>query len=322
MKTKLLTCCLSALLGTQLGIQIGTAKTAQEYNAQAIADLFYKLNGDKNPHKKINHTKGFCANANFLPKKGIDKILHIPMLQQHSIPTLVRYSLSGGNPNASDKSKVRGMALKIQGNQEIWEIVMTNTEINFAKNPQEFYEYFSRMLPSTQESTRQAINNKPFAKNYHSYLETLGITKSVANTPFYSVHTFWFKNKKGQEVAARFKFVPREGVAYLTEEEIKQYSDDFLRSDFLAKIKETPIIYDMYLVYANKGDKTDDTTALWEGKHKEVLVGSLEVTQDQGTACNSDVFMPSNLPQGVSEPKDELFTLRNEVYGITFGRRQ
>lgn len=111
-------------------------------------------------------------------------------------------------------------------------------------------------------------------------------------------------------------------MAYLKENELQKLSNDFLESDFKEKSKKAPIAYKMILVLANPKDKTDDTTALWSGKHKEIEVGTLLVKQYNGDVCNGDVFMPNVLPNGVEAPKDPLFETRNDVYSITFGRRQ
>lgn len=50
-----------------------------EYDAEKIADVFYALNGDtNNPHKKINHAKGFCAIGEFKPAKISPKSFKSP----------------------------------------------------------------------------------------------------------------------------------------------------------------------------------------------------------------------------------------------------
>ncbi|CAM3362405.1 catalase [Helicobacter labetoulli] len=301
------------------------ANEAKQYDAEGIADVFYALNGDsKDPHKKINHTKGFCANGEFIPVDNITKTLNIPLLKEKSINTLVRYSLGGAM--LSDKSKPRGMALKIQGQQDEWEIVMLNTEINFAKNPQEFGEFFAMRIPKDDKVDTAYITKRTSEvasyKNFEEYMKNVGITGSVANTMYHSIHTFYFKDSKNKLIPARFKFVPASGVAYLKENELQKLSNDFLESDFKEKAKKAPIAYKMILVLANPKDKTDDTTALWSGKHKEIEVGTLLVKEHRGDVCNGDVFMPSMLPNGVEAPKDPLFDIRNETYGITFGRRQ
>ncbi len=315
-------CIVSGLL---IAAMSAYANETKQYDAEGIADVFYALNGDsKDPHKKINHTKGFCANGEFIPADNITKTLNIPLLKEKSINTLVRYSLGGAM--LSDKSKPRGMALKIQGQQDEWEIVMLNTEINFAKNPQEFGEFFAMRIPKDGKVDTAYIAKRTSEvasyKNFEEYMKNIGITGSVANTMYHSIHTFYFKDSKNKLIPARFKFVPANGVAYLKENELQKLRNDFLESDFKEKSKNAPIAYKMILVLANPKDKTDDTTALWSGKHKEIEVGTLLVKEHRGDVCNGDVFMPSMLPNGVEAPKDPLFDIRNETYGITFGRRQ
>ena len=119
-----------------------------------------------------------------------------------------------------------------------------------------------------------------------------------------------------------FAFVPVMGEKGLTPDEAKKLGNDFLEADFKNKVASKPIEYKMMLILANPKDKTDDTTALWSGKHKEVQIATLRVTKYDGEGCNRDVFMPAVLPKGVGAPKDPLFETRNEVYSITFGKRQ
>lgn len=313
--------CSSVMLNAQ------DTKKPIAYDAEKIADVFYALSGDpKDPHKKINHAKGFCALGSFMPAKDITQKIDLPLLGEQNIPVQVRYSLGGGNRNASDKSKPRGMALKLGGKSDSWEIVMLNTEINFAKNPQEFGEFFAMRVPKNGKVDTDYIAKKTQEvesyKNFDNYLKGIGITGSVANTAYYSIHTFYFKDAKSKKfVPARFKFVPTQGVSYLSEEALKKSGDNFLESDFKSKSAKAPISYKMILVFANPQDSLD-TTALWSGQHKELEVGELQVSKYDGVGCNGDVFMPIILPSGVEAPKDPLFQTRNDTYGITFGRRQ
>ena len=92
-----------------LGLSLCSVLWAQSgTDSESIAELFYTLNGDaKDPHKKINHTKGFCAIGELVPVKDITKTYDIPLLKESAIPTQVRFSLGGGNPNASDGTKGR-----------------------------------------------------------------------------------------------------------------------------------------------------------------------------------------------------------------------
>lgn len=297
------------------------ASSDDGYTAEKIADIFYKLNGDpSDPHRKINHSKGFCASGEFIPNKSLS--IDVPLLKSGAINAEVRYSLGGAIMD--DKSKTRGMALRLLGNKEQWTMVMLNTEINFAKNPKEFGQFFEMKIPvnGKVDTEKIAKMTKEVAsyRNFEAYTNKMGISK-LENTPYYSIHTFMFK--KGDKMyPARFKFVPKDGIKYLSENELSKLDKDFLLSEFKTYTSNKPVEYDMYLVYANKGDVIDDTTALWSGKHKEEYVGTLKVSKYVGEDCNKDVFFPSDLPNGVNPPKDPLFDIRNATYGITFGRRQ
>ena len=232
-----------------------------------------------------------------------------------------------GGALKTDKSKPRGLAIKLNGENEAWTMVMLNTEINFAKNPQEFGQFFEMNIPVNRkvdkENVAKLMKEVDSYRNFIEYNSKRGITPSVSNIEFYSIHTFMFKDKKsGDMIPARWKFVPVDSIKYLTKEESEKKSDKFLEDDFSKYVKNKPVSYKMYLVYANKNDVTNDTTALWTGEHKEDFVGTLNVSEYSGNECNSDVYFPSEIPTGVGAPNDPLFDVRNQAYAITFGKRQ
>ncbi|WP_104722639.1 catalase family peroxidase [Helicobacter mesocricetorum] len=313
-----------ALACSLLG-SIAIAQESKTYDAEDIADIFYQLNSSpQDPKRKINHAKGFCASGVFEPAKDITTTIDVPLFEQTSIPMEIRYSLGGAIMD--DKSKARGMALRFQGDNHHWTMVMLNTEVNFAKNPQEFGQFFEMRIPVNgkvdTEKIKRLTQEVDSYRNHAAIVDKMGIS-SLENTPFYSIHTFWFQTPKEKDlIPARWKFIPKDGIKYLDKEQLKNANKDFLLENFQTYTQTKPIEYDMYLVYPNKGDATDDTTALWKGKHKETLVGTLKVQQYQGMECNKDVYFPSDLPTGVEAPRDPLFEIRNTAYAITFGRRQ
>lgn len=299
------------------------------YDSQRIADIFYELNGDVNdPRKKVNHTKGFCASGNFAPSGNAKDLFKLPILNDANIPTIARFSLGGGDPNASDKGKSKGLALKLAGSNDAWEIVMLNTEINFAKDLKEFGQFFEMRIPKDgkvdTKKVEKMLKEVKSYRNFENYLKTkIGVSPSVANIMYHSIHTFFFVDSKTDKlVAARWKFIPLSGEKKLSDSEIAKLGDNYLEDVFKKDLKNGPVKYKMVLVLANPNDIINDTTALWSGKHKEVEVGVLSLDKYDGRDCNFDVFLPSILPQGIEPPKDPLFETRNIVYGITFGRRQ
>lgn len=310
---------LCAFLATQT-----LAQDQKHYDAATIAEIFTKLNGDpKKPTQKVNHAKGFCASGIFYPNQSLQNNFNLPLFKQKQIPAQIRYSLGGAF--MSDKTKTRGIAIKLEGN-ETWTMVLLNTPINFAKDPDEFGQFFDMRLPVNGKVDKEKIDRLmkevPSYSNFAKFASNIGITKSVANTEYFSVHTFFFADTKDKYIPARWHFVPDSGVKYLNDSELKNMPDDFLKPDFAKHIKKEPVKYDMYITLANKDDVINSTTALWQGKHKEFLAGKLEVATLDNDECNTWVYFPSELPTGVNPPIDPLFDVRNEAYAITFGNRQ
>ena len=303
------------------------SKDGQVYDAEKITDIFYALFGDpKDPHKKINHTKGFCASGEFIPAKGISNGIDIPLLREKRLEATLRYSIGGGDPRASDKTKTRGLAIKLSGSKDAWEIVALNTEINFARDAREFGQFFEMMVPKNgivdTALIKRRTNEVASYRNFAKYVDELGISDSVANTAFHSVHTFFFRDSRGNMTPARFRLAPEAAAVYLDKYELKRLGDEFLEADFKKKVAKAPITYRLILIFANENDAVNDTTALWHGKHDELEIGALRVMDYDGAECNLNVFMPSVLPEGVGEPIDPLFRVRNETYAVSFGRRQ
>lgn len=314
--------------------QTNTSKNLTEV-AQKIADMFYALNGEpNNPHKKINHTKGFCASGEFIPNQKVAKDFAIPFLHFQKIEVKARFSLGGGEK--SDKSKSRAMALKMQSeNSDFWEIAMTNSRVNFAKNADEFMQFLGINLEqkqgqiTPQEAAKKRESVSSFV-NFAREIGHLGVSPSFADSAYHSVHTFFFTKSSDELVPARFSFVPKNGVKNLSPKELENLSDDFLESSFKKQLKSGAIKFALVLEVARQEDSLEDTTSVWAHidsngekiSREHITLGELRLDSFSGYECNEEVFMPSILPSGVLPPKDEIFDVRSMVYAITFGRRQ
>ena len=55
--------------------------------------------------KRASHAKGFCAAGEFTPSPDAARIVHSPLFAQGPLPATLRFSVGGGNPNVSDKSR-------------------------------------------------------------------------------------------------------------------------------------------------------------------------------------------------------------------------
>lgn len=304
---------------------IGFAQANPEVGAAEIANVFERLNKAQDPTKaKINHAKGFCATGSFTPSAQAREELNIPLFDNKKINALFRYSLGGGNPKASDKDKTRGLGLELSAKDSKWVLALLNSPINFAHTPSDFINFLEVRIPKNGKVDVNAINeytktNKS-ANRHASYMSNIGVSKSVANTPYYGIHAFLINTKEGLK-PARMLFIPADGEISLSKEELKSLEDNFLYDDFKKRLKKGAIKYYLYFELANKDDVLDDTSMPWSGFHKKIFVGVLEANKDAKTSCNKDVFLPGILPSGIEPPKDPLFALRDQVYTIFFSKR-
>ncbi len=90
-----------------------------------------------------------------------------------------------GGALKTDKSKPRGLAIKLNGENESWTIVMLNTGINFAKNPQESGQFFEMNIPVNgkvdKENIAKLMKDVDSYRNFVDYNSKRGITTSVSN---------------------------------------------------------------------------------------------------------------------------------------------
>ena len=95
-----------------------------------------------------------------------------------------------GGALKTDKSKPRGVAIKLNGENEAWTMVMLNTEINFAKNPQEFGQFFEMNIPVNgkvdKENIAKLMKEVDSYRNFIEYNSKRGITVGTLNVSQYS----------------------------------------------------------------------------------------------------------------------------------------
>lgn len=287
------------------------------------ADFFYEKFGDKNnPHKKVNHTKGFCVTGDFEPRKDIKDFVKVPLLYKNS-KVLARYSIGGGNAKASDKSPIHGLALQFNNDKDYWVLVMLNSVINAGKTPDIIVKYLSLVgNPNKTKELEKLASDEPSVAQFIQYGKTLGVLASLANTEFNSQHTYGVTNADGKVLKARIVFVPQAGILEMSQKESKKVNDNFLEKRLENDLKKNTVNYYMYLILANPKDITNDISAIWENTNKKVFLGTLRLKDYKGASCNSDVFLPAILPEGIEAPNDPVFDFRTQAYSITHERRQ
>ncbi|PAF43229.1 catalase [Helicobacter sp. 11S02596-1] len=306
-----------------IGLIAGILFAQETMTPEKAADFFYnQFNHKEHPHIKVNHTKGFCATGSFTPREDIKEFVNIPLLNTKD-KVLARYSTGGGNPKADDRFSAHGLALKISNDKEQWDFATLNAVINAGKTPDIILKFLSLVGKPDKKDELAALAKKyPSVAQVLAYNQTIGATKSLANTQFNSQHTYKITGADGKIINAKIIFVPQDGIIELSAKEAKKKGPDYLEKDLQKKLKNASVKYYMYLLVANPKDVVDDISAVWENTNKKIFLGTLTLEKYTGATCNSDVFLPGILPDGVGAPIDPVFEFRNQTYSITHSRRQ
>jgi catalase len=140
------------------------------------------------------------------------------------VPVVARFSLAGGDPNASDAEKSpRGMALEFQlpdGSRQ--HMTMLNTPTFFAAVPRTFLDKIGALKPDSvtgkpDPARLQAFGSgDPDSRGQTEFLAEHNPPPSYANSAYYGIHTFRFVDRDERITVVRWRFVPEDGVPWPT----------------------------------------------------------------------------------------------------------
>ncbi|MEM7169015.1 MAG: catalase [Pseudomonadota bacterium] len=291
-------------------------------------DLIDALNGTFGRHAgfRASHAKGFAVTGNFLPDTASNGV-EIPLL---SLPVDVkaRFSVGGGKPGISDKSPtVRGIGLEFASPTEKWSMALISAPVFFANSAEQFREFLAARVPDPEiggpnPDKVQAFNAaNPNTVPHQLHLKNTPPCLSYTTEFYHSGHAYGF-TVGGERVDARIMLEPEQGRVGLTEDQMAAFPDNYLQDRLREELLDGPARWTLKLVVANADDNLGDPTEPWTGDNSSIPLGTLEITAEDPTDAGQErVFDPSNMPEGVHAPKDDVFNLRSPAYAVSVGRR-
>ncbi|WP_394777897.1 catalase family peroxidase [Undibacterium sp.] len=298
--------------------------------APGPVQLIDALNGvfGKHAGARASHAKGFCARGEFTPNKDIARFVGSKLFSQGTIAASLRFSIGGGNPGISDKSRtVRGLSVRLQDEFETYDLVLISEPAFFAATPESFVSFLQARVadPATKKPDPEKIAAHnlrfPEGKIQPGLLASHAAPASYASTAYFSNNAFGFRDKADTLRWARILVEPAAGVHYLSEEQEKNMPDLFLEEELKARIAEMPVEFTLYAQLPAVGDSLNDPSQVWQGNER-VALGTLRVKsivpQD---ACDTKVFLPLQLPQGIEASDDPILRARAAAYAVSLKRR-
>lgn len=307
------------------------ATDAQSATPPSPADLIDALNDTfgRHPGKRASHAKGFCTAGEFTPDPAAAAFAASGLFSSGQATATVRFSIGGGNPGVSDKSRsVRGMGVRLTGGGERWDLVLVSEPAFFAATPESFVSFLEARIadPVTKkpDPAKVAAHNAkyPDGKLQPALLAAHAAPASYARTPYFSNNAFVFQGPAGRKTAARILVEPMLGTQYLTEAEEAAFPDQFLEAELARRLQDGPVQFQILAQLPGPGDSLSDPSQAWSGTAK-VSLGTLRIVRLAAPdACEGLVFSPMNLPSSIGPGDDPILASRHAAYGVSLARRQ
>jgi catalase len=299
-------------------------------DVEAIVDALFAVSGN---HKgtRASGAKGVCVKGAFTPSAEAPSLSKAPHFTK-AIPMTARFSMGGGNPSISDKTKptTRGFALDFEDPSGPMTFYFVSAPVFSARTPRQLLDFVTVRLPGPDgkpdaEKIRAFAVANPETTRQAAWLNARPVPASFAGVDYWGVHAYTLTNGQGEARIAKLKAVAGAGQLGLTDDDLKTKPDNFYTDELKERLEKGPVTFDFVAVLGEPADPTGDSTAMWpEENRKTVKLGSIAITALEANAvCDQKTTDPViNLPEGVAGPaNDPLFEIRSPAYAISRTRR-
>jgi catalase len=299
-------------------------------DVEAIVDALFAVGGN---HKSVRASgaKGVCVKGAFTPSPEAPSLSKAPHFTR-TVPMTARFSMGGGNPNISDKTKptTRGFALEFEDPSGPMVFYFVSAPVFSSKTPRQLLDFVTVRLPGPDgkidpEKIQAFARANPETTRQAAWLNARPIPASFAGVDYWGVHAYTLTNAKGDAAIAKLKAVAAAGQLGLSDEDLKTKPDSFYADELKERLGKGPVTFDFVAILGEPGDPTHDATVLWpEENRKTVKLGTIAITALEANAvCDGKTTDPVvNLPEGVAGPaNDPLFEIRSPAYAISRSRR-
>jgi catalase len=283
------------------------------------------------PGVRANHAKGAVFEGRFTPAEGAAALSSAVFLKGEPTPLVIRFSNSGGVPDAPDTHPstggVRGMAIKfhLRDGSEADMICISANGFPVATG-----EDFLALLRAVATSGPDAPKPTPAEKFLAAHPAALAfvttprpVAVSYGTQPFFGVNAFRFTNAQGTVKFGRYRIVPESGAAFVSDEEAAKRPPNALADNLRASLETAPVKFRLLVQVAAADDPTTDASKVWPDSRPVVELGEIAVTKalDTKKVENELVFLPTNVTSGIDPSDDPMIATRTEAYAESYGRR-
>lgn len=281
----------------------------------------------KHPGVRAAHSKGICVTGTFTPSPDAPELSKAPQFAK-PVPIVGRFSLGGGNPQASDNAQdnVRGLAVRFDlGKGANSDLVMISAPVFFVKSPELFVEFLQTVGSGDQAKLKAFFEAHPESTRQNVWLTSHPVPASYGGVTYWGVHAFTFTNAAGESRVIKYKAIPEAGELGLTPEQANAKGPDFYRDELKDRLAKGHIVFDLVAILGQKGDPTNDPTVRWDDEDNRATAPLGKIMIDAvapDAICNAFSFLPGNVAEGIAGPTDDpIFAARSPAYAVSLIRR-
>jgi catalase len=303
--------------------------TSQTVVAQLVETM--RAIAGSHPGFRPVHAKGLVCTGTFRATPEARSVSRAVHLQGQPIPAVIRFSNASGDPDIHDgRAAPRAIAVKFQlSDGKNADILALSIEGFPARTPEEFLELLRAQLPPAagqpaSDALPRFLESHPATR---AFLERVGqkpVPASYGQASYHGEHAFLFTAANGTSRFGRYHWIPEAGESFLSPDNAGKLSPNFLRDELEQRLGKGPLAFRLIVQLAEKGDPTNDATALWPASRSRVELGSMEITAISPTGAADErrmVFDPTNVTDGIAVSDDPILLARSSAYSISYQQR-
>jgi len=303
---------------------------SQYRRAAELVEMIHENFQGFHPGFRGVHAQGRCYAAVFKATSEAKKLSRAVHLQGQPVPVTVRHGHSAsGNPWGP--AVTPSMAVKFYlPDGTVTDLIGLTIPLFFGRTPDEVLEGLKILKPDPatgkpdEKKLMQYLATRPWIANAFKIAKNLPYPISFAQTAFHAIHAFKFVNAADEAQYARYHWEPEAGEAGQTLEELQKQPPSYLFEELEARLRKAPVVFNLVLQLAQKGDPTDDPTAPWPEDRSRVPIGRLELVRPTTVEEIGDPVMlhdPTRLTDGIEPSDDPVLAVRRGVYEVSVAHR-
>src|SRR3712207_2738261 len=222
-------------------------------DVEAIVDALFAVGGN---HKGVRASgaKGVCVKGAFTPSPEAPSLSKAPHFTR-TVPMTARFSMGGGNPNISDKTKptTRGFAMEFEDPSGTMVFYFVTAPVFSTRTPRQLLDFITVRLPGPDgkpdpEKIKAFATANPETTRQAAWLNARPVPASFAGVDYWGVHAYTLSNDKGAATVAKLKAVAGAGQLGLSDDELKAKPDSFYADELKERLGKGPVTFDFVAI--------------------------------------------------------------------------